>query len=181
MASLRQHNVGRAEGRINAHPAPQTARSLKVKAMFKRSILPLLAAAALLGATGAAAAAEYKVQMLNNGSQGMMAFEPGVLKIKVGDTVRFTPTDMGHNAEMITGAFPAGVTLAKGAMGKELVVKFTKPGIYAFRCLPHYGMGMVALIQVGDGKVNRAQVEAALASAPPMAKKRFAADFVKLN
>ena len=149
--------------------------------MFKRKVVPLLAAAALLGAAGGAIAAEYKVQMLNSGSQGMMVFEPGVLKIKVGDTVRFTPTDMGHNAEMIAGAIPAGVTMAKGAMGQELVVKFSKPGVYAFRCMPHFGMGMVALVQVGDGKVNRAQVEAALAAAPPMAKKRFAADFVKLN
>lgn len=149
--------------------------------MFTRKILPILAAATLLGATGAAVAAEYKVQMLNNGSQGMMAFEPGVLKIKVGDSVRFVPTDKGHNAEMIAGAFPAGVTPAKGAMNQELVVKFTKPGIYAFRCLPHYGMGMVVLIQVGDGKVNHEAVEAALAKAPPLAKKRFAADFLKLK
>ena len=149
--------------------------------MLTRRFAALLAAASILGAAGAAVAAEYKIQMLNNGSQGMMAFEPGVLKIKVGDSVRFVPIDKTHNAEMIPGAVPAGVALVKGAVNQEIVVKFTKPGIYAFRCLPHYGLGMVALIQVGDGKVNRAAVEAALAKAPPLAKKRFAADFLKLG
>ena len=43
-------------------------------------------------------AAEYEVKMLNNGTEGMMVFEPAVLKVAVGDTVKFVATDMAHNS-----------------------------------------------------------------------------------
>ncbi|HEY8128674.1 MAG TPA: plastocyanin/azurin family copper-binding protein, partial [Hyphomicrobium sp.] len=33
--------------------------------------------------------------------------------------------------------------------GEDVAVTFEKPGIYGVKCLPHYGMGMVALVQVG--------------------------------
>ena len=41
-------------------------------------------------------AAEYEVKMLNNGTEGMMVFEPAVLKVAVGDTVKFVATDMAQ-------------------------------------------------------------------------------------
>jgi len=143
-------------------------------------LLPVLAAAAALMAAGSAAAAEHTVKMLNSGPDGAMVFSPSVVKAKPGDTVRFVPTDPGHNAELIAGMAPTGVTFPRGAMNKELVVKVTTPGVYGFKCTPHYSMGMVALIQVGAGP-NRAAVEAAAAKTPGLAKKRFAAMFAKLK
>lgn len=142
--------------------------------------LPVLAAAGVLMAAGQAAAAEHRVQMLNTGPDGAMVFSPAVVKAKPGDTVRFVPTDKGHNAELIPGMAPTGVTFPKGAMNKELVVTVTAPGVYGFKCAPHYSMGMVALVQVGNAP-NRAAAEAAAAKTPPMAKKRFAAMFAKLK
>lgn len=142
--------------------------------------LPVLAAAGVLMAAGQAAAAEHKIDMLNSGPDGAMVFSPAVVKAKPGDTIRFVPTDKGHNAELIPGMAPAGVTFPKGAMNKELVIKVTQPGVYGFKCLPHYSMGMVALVQVGAGP-NRAAAEAAAAKAPGMAKKRFAALFARLK
>ena len=43
----------------------------------------------------------FEVTMLNQGTDGVMVFEPSVLKISVGDTVTFKPTNPGHNSASI--------------------------------------------------------------------------------
>jgi pseudoazurin len=113
----------------------------------------------VLGALGAALAspllaAEHQVQLLDRSGGQMMAMDPAVLRIAPGDTVRFLPTNKGHNAESIAGMAPDGTPPFKGEMNKELVVAFEKPGVYGYQCKPHYGMGMVGLIIVGDEMPN---------------------------
>lgn len=137
--------------------------------------------AAALAVAGQAAAAEIQVKMLDKGAKGIMVFEPSTAKLKPGDTVRFVPTNPGHNVETIMEMLPPGVTATKGAMGKEVVVKFAKPGVYGFKCAPHWGFGMAFVAKVGDGGPNATAAEAAVAKAPPMAKKRLAADFAALK
>ena len=39
-----------------------------------------------------------------------------------------------------------------GKMGEDVAVKFDQAGIYGVKCTPHYGMGMVALIVVGNAR-----------------------------
>jgi hypothetical protein len=34
-------------------------------------------------------------------------------------------------------------------MNEKITVTFEQPGIYGVKCLPHYGMGMIAMIVVG--------------------------------
>jgi len=114
----------------------------------------MIAAAAMLAMTGVtttlAAAAEVEVKMLNKGSDGgPMVFEPALVKIAPGDTVKFIATDKGHNAETIKGMLPDGATAFVGKNGEDVSVTFDKDGIYGIKCLPHYGMGMVAMIVVG--------------------------------
>jgi pseudoazurin len=79
-----------------------------------------------------------------------MVFEPALLHVVPGDTVRFVPTDKGHNAESIDGMLPDGASPFKGGMGKEVAVTFEQPGVYGYKCKPHYGMGMVGLVVVGQ-------------------------------
>lgn len=134
---------------------------------FKTMIL----AAAVCTLAGPASAAEHVVKMLNKGAAGMMVFEPALVKAAPGDTVRFVPTDPSHNAESIPGMLPAGATPFKGKMNKEVTLAVSKPGVYGYKCLPHYGMGMVGLIVVGD-PVNLD--EAAKVSHPGKAKQAFA-------
>ena len=131
-----------------------------------------LVAAGLAAVATPAFAAEHEVKMLNKGSDGQtMVFEPAFLKVAPGDTVKFVPTDKGHDAEAIPGAIPEGATPFKGKLSQELTVTLEKPGLYAYKCVPHLGMGMVGLIQVGDDKSNLAAVEGI--KAPPLAKKRL--------
>lgn len=110
----------------------------------------LATAAALTLLAGAAGAATYDVKMLNKGEAGAMVFEPAFVKAQPGDTINFIATDKGHNAETIKGMMPEGAEGFKGGMGKDISVTLDKEGVYGVKCLPHYALGMVALIQVGD-------------------------------
>lgn len=132
----------------------------------------VLAAAAVLAFVGTPAlAANFEVHMLNKGADGAMVFEPALTKVAVGDTVTFLPTDKGHNAETIKGMLPDGAEPFKGAMGKEVVVTFTIPGAYGIKCAPHLGMGMVALVVVGDAPANLEAVKTV--KLPKTAQERF--------
>jgi len=142
--------------------------------MRNKSILAaLIGALAALSAPSAAAAAQVQVKMLNNGAGGMMVFEPAFVAIKPGDTVKFIAADKGHNAVSLPGMVPAGAAAFSGAINQEIEVKFTKPGLYAYHCIPHTGLGMVGLIEVGNASNKRALAAAAL-KLPGLAKKRMA-------
>jgi pseudoazurin len=142
-----------------------------------RRMIVLGAVVAALGVGGAAQAAEVEVKMLNKGSEGVMVFEPALVKIAPGDTVKFVPADKGHNAESIDGMVPDGVKPFAGKMSEELSVTFDTAGVYGFRCKPHYGMGMVGLVVVGDA-TNLDKAKAV--NNPGKAKQTFAKLFDKL-
>ena len=138
----------------------------------------LLAAAAALILAGGARAAEVEVKLLNKGSEGVMVFEPAFVKITPGDIVKFVATDKGHNAESIKGMLPEGATPFQGKNGEDVAVKFDQEGIYGVKCLPHYGMGMVAMIVVGSPtNVDTAKAVPQVGKA----KQVFAALFDKLE
>lgn len=111
--------------------------------------LPMAAAVLALMLTGAAQAADHQVKMLNKGEKGSMVFEPDFVLAAPGDTVTFVPTDKSHNAESIKGMIPEGAEPFKGKTNEQVVVTLGADGVYGVKCLPHYGMGMVALIVVG--------------------------------
>jgi pseudoazurin len=114
-----------------------------------RKMMMLATAAVLVTMAGGALAAEIEVKMLNKGTEGAMVFEPALIKVAPGDTVKFVATDKGHNAETIKGMLPADAPPFLGKLGADVAVTFDKPGVYGVKCLPHYGMGMVAMVVVG--------------------------------
>lgn len=141
--------------------------------MFPK-LLPIVCAGVALIAAGQAVAAEHTVQMLNRGPGGTMVFSPAVVHARPGDTIRYVPTDPGHNAETIAGMIPAGATVQRGPMGREFVLRVSQPGVYGVKCAPHYSMGMVGLVQVGTADANLTAVTTAVGRAPPLARRRFA-------
>jgi pseudoazurin len=114
---------------------------------MRRAILP--AAFALLLSASMTLAAEVEVKMLNKGTEGLMVFEPALVKIEPGDTVKFVAADKSHNAETIKNMLPEGAAPFAGKMSEDVAVTFDKPGVYGIKCMPHYAMGMVALVVVG--------------------------------
>jgi pseudoazurin len=167
-----------------------------------KKIAMLAAAAAILVLAGGARAAEVEVRLLNKGGDGavmvfepafvkiapallnkggdgaVMVFEPAFVKIAPGDTVKFVSTDKGHNAESIKGMLPEGAAPFVGKNNEDLAVKFEQEGVYGIKCLPHYGMGMVAMIVVGKpGNVDQAKAVPQVGKA----KQVFATLFDKLE
>jgi pseudoazurin len=129
----------------------------------------------LLVFSGSASLAEtIEVKMLNRGDKGSMVFEPDFLALKPGDTVKFIATNKSHNAATIDGMVPENHAGFKGKINEEIEVSFDQPGFYGIKCSPHFGMGMVMLIKVGEAELPQSYREVAL---PPRAKPRFEALF----
>lgn len=103
-----------------------------------------------------------------------MVFEPAFIKAMPGDTINFVSTDKGHNAQSIRGMLPDGVEKFKSKLGADFSLTVSDEGLYGVKCTPHYALGMVALIQVGDA-VN--YDEAIKVKQKGKAKKRFPALF----
>ena len=113
-------------------------------------IIAALTMGTALALTGAVHAAEFEVKMLNRGEKGAMVFEPDFLAVAPGDTVHFVPTDKGHNVETIDGMIPEGAEGFKTKFNEPISVTFDKEGVYGVLCKPHYAMGMVGLVVVGE-------------------------------
>lgn len=130
-----------------------------------------IAAVAACLAAAPLSAKTIVVQMKDKGKDGAMVFEPGYVRAEPGDVIHFQPTNPLHNAETIAGMLPAGAAPLKGPLSKPVDFKVTVPGLYGIKCLPHYAMGMVALVQVGKAPANAAASK--LPALPPFAKARM--------
>ena len=104
-------------------------------------------------------AAEHEIKMLNFGTDGGMVFEPGFLKVNVGDKVNFVANDVSHNSESVEGLIPSGATGWKGDLNENVSVVIDKEGVYVYQCTPHTILGMVGVIQAGD-PINKDEVMA---------------------
>ena len=105
----------------------------------------------------AAIAEEFRVMMLNmatDDAQHTNVFAPDMLYVLSGDTITFVPTDAGHNTASKRGMMPDGAEPWNSPLNEEFSVILTVPGVYGYVCLPHYEMGMVGLIVVGEGLPN---------------------------
>ncbi|PVA10861.1 pseudoazurin [Pelagivirga sediminicola] len=121
--------------------------------------------------SGAAWAETVEVHMLNRGEAGTMVFEPAFVQIAPGDTVKFIPTDKSHNAESMDEMMPEGAEGFKGKINEEIDVTFDVEGLYGVKCLPHFAMGMVMTVAVGeDVEMPADYLEGRL---PKKAKERF--------
>lgn len=138
----------------------------------------LLAVAALGAGAGIASAADVEIQMLNKGDKGVMVFQPDFVQVQPGDTVHFIATDKGHDVENVKGMLPEGVEPFKGKMNENFDLTVTEAGVYGIKCTPHFPMGMVALVVVGDPSSN---LEAAKAAKnPKKAQERFEEAFAQI-
>ena len=105
----------------------------------------------------------HEIQMRNQGTDGVMVFEPSVLRVQVGDSVIFKATDAGHNSASIEGMIPQGAEPWDGGMSQDITITFTEEGTYVYQCTPHLMMAMVGVITVGDLNKNFEEIEAGAA------------------
>ena len=108
-----------------------------------------------------AIASDVTVEMLNKDADGnRMVYSQEIVEIAAGSTVKWVPTDKGHNVEII--ASPNDMKY-RSKNGKEASVTFETPGIYYYWCTPHKGMGMIGLVVVGGDTSNKEQISKAKA------------------
>lgn len=135
-------------------------------------------------AMGTAQAETVEVEARNQGSDGeRMVFEPALVEIEPGDTVRFVFKDMGHNAESYhpdnrghPNLIPEGAKVFKtgfGKPGETYEVTLNTEGVHHYFCLPHEDMGMVGMIAVGDTSQGPDAEAVKAADVPERAKKRL--------
>ena len=99
-------------------------------------------------------AADHTVEMLSSSNGEMMVFKPAVLKIAPGDSVTWKATNPGHNTASIAEMTPDASLEWNGKINEELKITFTKEGVYGYKCTPHYILGMIGIIAVGDNLAN---------------------------
>lgn len=138
----------------------------------------LLISAALALVAGAASAETIEIQMLNKGDDGAMVFQPAFVQAQPGDVIHFVATDKGHNVEDIDGMLPEGVESFKTKFNQDFELTVEAEGVYGIKCTPHFGMGMVALIQVGEASNLD---DATGAKLPGKAKARMADLFAQVQ
>lgn len=109
---------------------------------------------------GVAHAKNIEIKMKNNGTDGIMVFEPGFVTASVGDTVTFVPSDVSHNSSSFV--LPSGAKAWVGKADQKVSAKLDKEGVYIYKCDPHSTMAMVGVIQVGKASnLDAAKAEAA--------------------
>ena len=106
-----------------------------------------------------ASASDQIIEMLNKMDKENMVFSKKIVKIEVGDTVFWKATKPGHNVEFIKNGVPEGVEKFKSALRKDTEYKFKIPGIYAYWCTPHKGMGMIGFVIVGSDNSNLEKIK----------------------
>ncbi len=128
---------------------------------MRKFAIPFAAAGLCMMMAAPALAENIEVHMLNKGAEGAMVFEPSYIKANPGDTITFIPVDKGHNVESIKGMIPDGAEAFKSKINENYVLNVSEQGAYFVKCTPHYAMGMVALIVVGDNPANLEQIVSA--------------------
>ena len=146
---------------------------------MRNALKTVIAAIALAGfAVAPALAVDYEVHMLNKGVAGTMVFEPAFVQAQPGDTVTFIPTDKGHNVEAIKDMLPEGVEIFKSKINETYTLTVDVPGVYGVKCTPHFAMGMVGLIFVGEDTSNLEAIKAI--KVPKKVGERFEAIYTEL-
>jgi pseudoazurin len=101
-----------------------------------------------------ATAADQTIEMLNKLGNENMVYSQKIVKVDIGDTIFWKSTKPGHNVEFIKGGVPEEVGKFRSALSKDTEYKFEIPGIYAYWCTPHKGMGMIGFVIVDNDKSN---------------------------
>jgi pseudoazurin len=135
-------------------------------------------------AVGNAQAETVEVEVRTEGSDGERnVFEPALVEIEPGDTVRFLWKDMGHNAMAYhpdnhgqPNLIPEGAKAFDSGFlrrGDTFEVTLDTEGVHHYFCLPHQSMGMVGMIAVGDASRGPGMEAVEAADLPKGVEKKF--------
>ena len=122
--------------------------------MFKKYLIKFIISISLFLFSSNSMAANETIEMLNKLGKESMVYSKKIVRVNIGDTVFWKSVNPGHNVEFIKGGVPDGVEKFKTKFSKDAQYTFKIPGIYAYWCTPHKGMGMIGFVVVGGDKSN---------------------------
>ena len=100
----------------------------------------------------------FEVQMLNKLEKERNLYNPSIIYVNSGDTIKWIATNKGHNVAFTKKGVPEGVELYKSKINADAEYTFNTSGIYTYNCTPHYGLGMIAFVIVDNDLSNFDQV-----------------------
>lgn len=135
--------------------------------------LKTIAAMMIVGATAFALAAQaedipevavvHQIIDLNADTPAhAFRFEPKLLQVPAGSTVRFKGSTGRHTVTSILRMIPVGARAFEIRGKPEMDLAFEKEGVYGIRCRVHGRHGMVMLLIVGDPSSNLEEARAYL-------------------
>ena len=102
----------------------------------------LLAASVTLSSMGAYAA-DVTIKAVG------VKYDPAIVEVGTGDQISWTNM-ASHNVETLQGLVPEGTKKINTKVGDDVSLKFDKPGIYVYKCTPHWGSRMGGILIVGQ-------------------------------
>ena len=103
---------------------------------------------------------ETTIEMLNRSGDEMMVFSKPLVHVNIGDSVLWKATDKTHSVAFVKGGVPTNVAVFKSPFNQDARYVFKSPGIYVYKCVAHYGMGMIGMVVVGEDQHNLPAVQA---------------------
>jgi plastocyanin len=126
--------------------ALQASAARLIKAMAASALLGALLVLVGFGSVLPAEAATVEVKLGTDA--GMLAFEPSVITISKGDTVRFVNNKLAPHNAVFDGHEELSHTALAFAPGESWDETFDQAGSYDYWCEPHRGAGMVGKVIV---------------------------------
>ena len=90
-------------------------------------------------------------------------FEPLTVYVAEGGKVSWEGMT-GHNVETLGAMIPDGGVELNSELGDDITVQFDTPGIYVYKCTPHWGTRMGGVIVVGEPEDPVATLDAYMAA-----------------
>jgi plastocyanin len=126
--------------------ALQASAARLIKAMAASALLGALLVLVSFSSVLPAEAATVEVKLGTDA--GMLAFEPSVITISKGDTVRFVNNKLAPHNAVFDGHEELSHTALAFAPGESWDETFDQAGSYDYWCEPHRGAGMVGKVIV---------------------------------
>ena len=123
----------------------------------RRAVLRATLALPALAAAPRLFAADATVQAVG------VKFEPLTVYIEPGEKVSWEGMT-GHNVETLGAMIPEGGVEMNTELGVDVTQQFDVPGIYVYKCTPHWGARMGGVIVVGTPENPQATLDAYLAA-----------------
>ena len=104
-------------------------------------------------------AQEQSIEMLNEKNGQMMVFSEELVFLEVGQSLVWRATDKTHSVMFLKDGIPKGVETFRSPFNVDGRFLFKTPGVYVYKCLAHYGMGMIGVVVVGGDTHNLDKVK----------------------